>query len=220
MFLPLHQQIIELARPYYSVDDPSHDFEHIKRVLNNALKIQAKEGGDLDIIIAAVSFHDSKNYPKDDPRSAFATQESADLAESKLISLVGYPQEKIAHVKTCIMEHSFSAGLKASTLESKIVQDADRLEATGVISIMRTFASTGQMKRPFYDYNDPFCHNREPDAKSNAVDLFFVRLLKVRDMMNTNTAKEMASVRTQRLELVLEWLADEIDTPRYLTPLM
>jgi uncharacterized protein len=83
---------------------------------------------------------------------------------------------------------------------------------------MRTFASTGQMKRPFYDYNDPFCHNREPDTKSNAVDLFFVRLLKVRDMMNTNTAKEMASVRTQRLELVLEWLADEIDSPRHPAP--
>jgi len=64
---------------------------------------------------------------------------------------------------------------------------------------MRTYSSTGQMKRPFYNKTDPFCENREPDPHQFALDLFYDRLLKVTERMNTKTAKLIAKRRTNFL---------------------
>ena len=90
------------------------------------------------------------------PVMAGGQEESAEGAERILSNLDNYPEEKIDKVKTCIMECSFSKNLDPSSLESAILQDADGLEATGAISIMRTYSSTGQMERPFYNPEDPF----------------------------------------------------------------
>ena len=90
------------------------------------------------------------------------------------------------------------------------MQDADRLEATGAIAIMRTFCSTGQMKRKFYNPEDPFCRNHEPDPLNYAIDLFYKRLLKVKDLMNTKTAIELAEKRTEFLRQFIIQLEKEI----------
>ena len=95
-------------------------------------------------------------------------------------------------------------------LESQIVQDADGLEATGAISIMRTFATTGQMNRPFYNPVDPFCKTREPDAMKNALDLFYERLLRVTERMHTKTAKKISTRRTAFLRKFLKELDLEL----------
>ncbi len=206
----LYDTLKEKAQPFYSSDDPSHDFLHIERVLNNALDIAKVEGGDLDIIVAAAFFHDCVNYPKNHPKSDQSAQESANKAEEALLSIERYPKEKIPHVKTAIAEHSFSLGIKPDLLEAKIIQDSDRLEATGVISTMRTFSSTGQMKRAFYNEKDTFCETREPNPKQYGFDLFYKRLLVVKDMMNTETAKKMAEQRHTFLLNFIDQLKTEI----------
>jgi uncharacterized protein len=211
MEFDLYDIIHTKAKTYATLNDPSHDFQHVIRVLNNAKFIQSHEGGDLDIIVPAVYFHDCINYPKTDPRSKNATAESAATAERELRSIESYPQDKIDAVKTAILEHSFSAGLPASSLESAIMQDADRLEATGTIAIMRVFASTGQFERPFYHVDDPFATNRLVEPLSYAIDTFFKRLLLVGDMMNTPTGREMAKPRTEFLKEFLCQFAYEIN---------
>jgi uncharacterized protein len=155
-------------------------------------------------------FHDLIVYPKDHPDRHKSQTESAEAAEEILNSLVDYPKEKIEKVKTCIFECSFSKGIIPVLLESKILQDADGLEATGAISIMRTYSSTGQMKRPFYESQDPFCENREPDASHFALDLFYERLLKVKERMHTQTAIRIAERRTAFLLDFLEELKLEL----------
>ena len=127
------------------------------------------------------------------------------------INMVGYPKEKIEAVKQCIVRTSFSKGLKAETLEQKILQDADMLEATGAISIMRTFTSGGTMKRALYDPLDPHAKNRATDDFKYSLDLFYSRLLKVQERMNTNKGKEMAFRRTEFLKKFLEEFSLEIE---------
>lgn len=200
--------LIGKAREIIPVDDPSHDIDHALRVLANAELISVYEGGDRDIITPSALLHDAIVYPKDDPRSDQAVDESARVAGEILQAYDRYPQEKIAHVKQAIREHSFSRGIRPQSLESKIIQDADRLEATGAIAIMRTFCSTGQMKRSFYCDIDPFCQVREPG--NYAIDLFYARLLKVADLMNTPTAKGMAVQRTRFMHDFLEQVRKEI----------
>jgi len=204
----LRNRLIEEARRVIGDEDPSHDLDHALRVLGNAECIAQSEGGDLEVIIPAGLFHDAVNYSKDDPRAKYAAEESARVVREILEKFPDYDREKIARVERAVIEHSYSNGIRPESLDSKIVQDADRLEATGAISIMRTFCSTGQMRRKFYNPEDPFCEQREPS--NYAVDLFYKRLLKVRDLMNTETAKRLAENRTRFLYDFLEQLREEI----------
>jgi len=206
----LQDRIKARARTYSCTDDPTHDWSHIQRVLDNACYIAGREGGDLDVIIPAVYFHDAINHPKNDPRADLAPQESADAAENELMAITDYPHEKIPTVKTAIIEHSYGAGITPTLLESKIVQDADRLEATGALSIMRTFCSCGQYKSQFYHTTDPFCQDREPEPLKYALDLFYARLLKVKERMNTQTARDLAERRTEFLKIFLNEVQNEL----------
>lgn len=125
--------------------DPSHDFEHVIRVLNMATKIGKSVKADLDIVIPAALFHDTVVYRKDSPESRNEANESAEVAAQILEKIKNYPKEKIDKVKICIQQCSFTKGIVPDLLESKVLQDADLLESTGVLSIMRTFSSCGHM---------------------------------------------------------------------------
>lgn len=206
----LKKLLIKITKEKIPDTDVSHDFEHALRVLSNAERIAKEENGDLDIIIPAALFHDLVVYPKNHPDDK-SQEESATAAEKILNKLGDFPKEKTEKVKTCILECSFSKEIVPKLLESKILQDADGLEATGAISIMRTYASTGQMKRPFYNLEDPFCKNREPNASLFALDLFYERLLKVTDRMHTKTARKIAKRRTDFLKEFLKEFKLELE---------
>jgi len=205
------ERLIQIAKKYIDSNDPSHDFSHSYRVFLNAIHLAKIEGGDLEIIAPAALFHDLIVYPKNHPNSNNSQRESALATEKILSELENYPKNKIENVVKVIEECSFSQNIFPSSFESKIVQDADKLEATGVISIMRTFCSTGQMKRPLFHEDDPFCTQREPDSKEYALDLFYTRLLKAKDRMHTQTAKLLAIKQTKILEEFLNKLKEELE---------
>lgn len=211
----LREKLIARAKEMVTNDDPSHDWNHITRVTQLVEKLAIAEGADLQVVIPSALFHDIVNYPKDDPRAAQSCDESAAVARQVLESIPEFSKEKIPRVEEAIVQHSFSKGIKPETIEAQVVQDADRLEATGAISIMRTFSSGGLMKRPFYYPDDPFREKNHFDTTGHAVDyaldLFYRRLLKVGDMMNTETAKKIAAGRTQFLHTFLDQLKTELE---------
>ncbi len=214
MDLRLKDHLTSIARQRIPNTDVSHDIQHTLRVLKNAELLANAEGGDMDVVVPAALFHDLVVYPKDHPEKHLSQIQSAEAARAILETLVNhnfnYPHKKIKGVETCILECSFTNNVKHSTLESKILQDADGLEATWAISIARTFSSAGQMAKIFYDPQDPFCKNRKPDGKKYAFDLFYERLLVVESRMYTETAKAMAKTRHEFLKLFLEQLKSEI----------
>ena len=207
----LRNKLINIAKEKIASHDPSHDFEHALRCLTLAEIIAKDEKTDLEVVIPAALFHDIVNYSKNDPKAKYASDESAELAKEILKNIKGYPKYKIDNVGIAIKQCSFSKGIIPTLLEAKILQDADKLEATGAISIMRTFSSTGLMQRPFYHPKDPFCINREPDDHKFAIDLFFTRLLKVGDLMHTKMGKKIAKRRTIFLKEFLNELKKELE---------
>lgn len=207
----LKQLLIDRARQEIKKDDPSHDFLHAARVSKLAEDIAKEEDADQDIVVAAALFHDVIVYPKNHPDSKNEAEESAEYACKILQSISEFPKDKIDNVMTCIQEHSFSKQIIPKLLEAKILQDADKLEATGAISIMRTFASAGQMKTTFYNEADPFCKNRSPEPFNYAVDLFYARLLKVESLMHTKYAKSLAKKRAGFLRIFLQQLSNELE---------
>jgi uncharacterized protein len=190
-------------------NDPAHDFEHVMRVYNNAKKISKEEKANQKLVLSAALLHDIVSYPKSSKRSKFSSIDSA--KKSKLIlKKYDFTTEEIIIVFDAIVDHSFSQNKIPQTLEGKILQDADRLDALGSIGIARVFATSGSLNRPFYNIDDPFCAKRNPDDNLWAVDHFFNKLLKLEFMMNTKSGKIEAKKRTKVLKEFLKQLKNEI----------
>ena len=102
-----------------------------------------------------------------------------------------------------IEAHSFSANIETKSIEAKIVQDADRLDAIGAIGIARCFAVSGALGRPLLHPQDPLCEERNPDDAQYAVDHFYVKLFKLPDTMKTKSARIIA---TKRIDFMREYL--------------
>ena len=190
-------------------NDPAHDFDHVMRVYTNAKKIVKEEKADEKLVLSAALLHDIVSYPKSSKRSKFSSIDSA--KKSKIIlKKYGFSEKEITIVSDAIKDHSFSQNKVPETLEGKILQDADRLDALGAIGIARVFATSGSLNRSFYNIDDPFCTKRNPDDDLWAIDHFFNKLLKLESLMNTRSGKIEAKKRTNVLQEFLKQLKDEI----------
>ncbi|MEJ2681029.1 MAG: HD domain-containing protein [Gammaproteobacteria bacterium] len=190
--------------------DPSHHFDHVKRVVSNALYIQSKEGGNKSTILVSALLHDCVPIKKDDPNSKISSTLSAKNAET-ILKRYSLQDDVIKNVYHCIEAHSFSRRIKPITLEAKILQDADRIDALGAIGIARTFSVSGSINRIMYDSDDPFCEKRAINDKQYSLDHFYAKLLTIADHMQTQTGKIVAKERTLYLEQFLQQLRNEIN---------
>jgi uncharacterized protein len=191
------------------INDSAHDFDHIMRVFKNAQKICKKENVPEKLVLSAVLLHDIVSYPKSDKRSKLSSIKSAEESK-KILKKFNFTKEEIQIISDAIRDHSFSRNKIPSTLEGKILQDADRLDAIGAIGIARVFAVGGYEKRPFYNVKDPFCKGRTPNDKIWTLDHFYRKLLKLESLMNTKSGKIEAKKRTKILKDFLNELKKEI----------
>lgn len=201
---------LDYVYDYFSNDYSGHDFYHTLRVYNLAKKIAIDEGGNIEIISLASLLHDV-----DDRKLVGKGQESFYNTKSFLNSC-SYPKEKIDIICHIISQVSFK-GKDTETpdsIEGMIVQDADRLDALGAISIARTFAYAGNHDMPIHipeskpkmDMSSEEYYNNE----NTAINHFYEKILKLKDLMNTNTAKKLAIHRHKYVEeflkeFYLEW---------------
>lgn len=201
----IEKKVVEVA----TSDDPAHDLLHFKRVVNSAKHICQLEKGCFEIVVPSAWLHDFVIIPKNSPLRSQASRLSAQKAIEYLQS-IQYPSKYYEDIFHAIEAHSFSAGIKAKTLEAKIVQDADRLDGLGAIGIARCFATAGLLKRPFYSLNDPFCVAREPQDLYFTVDHFYQKLFKTAESLQTQAGREEGKRRAKRMKDFLESLKAEI----------
>jgi uncharacterized protein len=208
-FSPLGSLAERLLPQAFAADDGSHDAAHLIRVWKNARRIQAEEGGDLRLLAAAVLLHDCVAVEKNSPLRAQASRLAAEKA-ALLLSAEGWSGPDVAAVSHAILTHSFSANIAPETLEAKMVQDADRLDAIGMVGAARCFYIAGRMGSGLYDPMDPLAENRPLDDKAFAIDHFEVKLFKLADGFRTVAGARMALERTERLRAIRAMLLDEI----------
>ncbi|MDN7489026.1 MULTISPECIES: HD domain-containing protein [unclassified Burkholderia] len=189
--------------------DGAHDTSHLQRVWKNAAAIQAKEGGDAEVLLAATLLHDCVAVEKDSPLRAHASRLSAEKARQVLKSL-DWPDAKIDAVAHAVEAHSFSAGVAPKTIEAKVLQDADRLDAIGMVGVARCFYVAGRMGSALYDPADPHASARALDDTRFAIDHFRTKLLRLSTGFQTVTGTRMAIVRRDRLQRFLDEFSDEI----------
>jgi len=176
--------------------DGSHDIHHFGRVARKALLIYDKTGIKNDefdrvVITCAALLHDVVNIPKDDPDRSQASKLSADYAET-ILNSISFPKQLLGRVKHAIEAHSYSAGIKPTTIEAKCVQDADRLESLGALGIIRAFYVGYMCNRENYCKDDILAKNRQLDDTIYTLDHFNIKIIKLPGLMNTEFAKEIA----------------------------
>jgi uncharacterized protein len=189
--------------------DPGHGPTHLERVVATALRLAAQERARVDVVLPAAWLHDCVHVAKDDPARAQASRLAADHA-LRFLESSGYPAACLPAIRHAIEAHSFSAGIEPRTIEAKVVQDADRLDALGAIGLSRCIAVGATLGRPLYAPVDPFCRSRAPDDRGSSVDHFYAKLLKLAATMQTAAGRREAERRTRFLRSFLAQLESEV----------
>jgi len=189
--------------------DPAHDEQHIARVVATARRLAAGEGADPAIVLPAAWLHDCVTVAKDSPQRAEASRLAA-VAATEFLSQIGYPAEALSGIAHAIEAHSFSAGIPPRTIEARVVQDADRLDALGAVGVARTIALGGARGALLYAAVEPFPIMRQPDDRTSVIDHFYTKLLTLADTMQTATGRAEAAARTAFMRDFLAQLGREI----------
>lgn len=209
------EEIISVVKEYVKNacynDSTGHDWWHIQRVYNNAMLINEKENADKFIIAIIVLMHDLYDHKFYNGNIEEKLEET--LKELNIYNY--FSQSDIENIIDSCANLGFSANIdetKELSLEGKIVQDADRLDAIGAIGISRTFAYGGKRGQPIYEpYNNKIVDAEEYRKKGSKTSIshFYDKLLKIKDLMNTDTAKIIAQERHKYLEAFLQEFLDE-----------
>jgi uncharacterized protein len=205
---PTLAELLEHARSVLD-DDPGHDVEHCLRVAGWTLRC----GGEPRESIAAALLHDIINVPKNDPRRAQASALCAAEAR-RLLPFYGFDAAAIDRIAEAIEDHSYSRGAIPRSQLGRALQDADRLEALGVLGLFRTISTGTRMGARYFDPNDPWAEQRALDDKRYGVDHFFTKLLGLSKTMQTDVGRAEAERRTEYLRVTLDCLSEELGIPR------
>ncbi len=189
--------------------DPGHGLVHVRRVVATATRLCVAEGARGEVVLPAAWLHDCVHVAKDSRERSNASRIAAARAVEYLAE-AGYPSACLPDIRHAIEAHSYSAGIAPRTVEAKIVQDADRLDALGAIGIARCIAVGAALGRPIYQADDPFCAAREPDDTGASVDHFYAKLLKLADTMQTGAGRREAQRRSDFMRGYLDELRSEI----------
>jgi uncharacterized protein len=189
--------------------DPGHGLVHVRRVVATASRLCVAEGARGEIVLPAAWLHDCVHVAKDSPERSSASRIAAARAV-EFLAEAGYPSTCLPDIRHAIEAHSYSAGIAPRTVEAKIVQDADRLDALGAIGIARCIAVGAVLERPIYQTDDPFCAVREPDDSAASVDHFYTKLLRLAETMQTEAGRREARLRSKFMQGFLDQLRSEI----------
>ena len=194
-------------------DGSGHDWWHIYRVWNLAKNIAAQEGADLRIVELSALLHDIADWKFHDGDDTKGPQMAEQfLLENKVAREVIDP---VVEIVATISYKGAGVATPMQTLEGKVVQDADRLDAIGAMGIARTFAYGGHKNRLMYHPDEkPVMHQSFAEYKKNTghtINHFHEKLLLLKDRMNTASAKKMAEGRHQFMQSYLDQFYEERD---------
>lgn len=201
----------EWVREKLARDSSGHDWWHIDRVVRSARTIAQAEGADAFVCELAGLLHDVADEKlNDDPAAARRELE-------QWLASCGIHEAQATHILEIIDTMSFKGGSRPPmrSKEGRVVQDADRLDAIGAVGISRVFAYSGAKGRPIHDPDiaarESMTEEEYRSGRDTAINHFYEKLLKLKDLMNTDTGRAMAEERHRFMETYLARFYDEWD---------
>lgn len=215
------EKIKEIIEKEFSCS--AHNMDHVMRVYNLSLHLAEKENIDLDVLRAATLLHDIARVKEDNDLSGNTDHAilSAKMADSILRGL-DFSEEKIKHIKECIISHRYKTGNEPKTKEAKILFDADKLDTLGAIGIARAFVWVGRNNAKIYTSNidtedyikNNLCgkiNGRIQDKTKHSPQIEFETKSKfLINRLYTKKAKEICRERTEFYKNFLDRLEREV----------
>jgi uncharacterized protein len=199
------------AKALYESADAVHDFDHVLRVLRLAKRIAQAEGADLPTVRAATLLHD---VGRGKAESAGADHAVVAASQAREI-LKDAPPSQVEAVVHAIAAHRFRTDPKPSSLEAKVLFDADKLDAIGAIGVARAFAYGGAHGQRLWapvtsvDVDRWRAQGDDPDAHT-PVHEFVVKLSRIKDHLFTPTGRRIATMRHEAMVAFFERLSKEV----------
>ena len=199
------KEIQSYIKKEFQGESSGHDYWHTLRVWKTAKEIAKKEGGNLFVIELAALLHDIADWKFYGADTKEGSKKARQLLERFRIN-----EDIIKHVCDIIDDISFKgAGVekKIKTIEGKIVQDADRLDAIGAIGIARTFTTGASRGRVLYNPEISLkkeVHDFKKADSYSSIHHFYDKILRLKNLMKTNTGKKLAKERHKFVENYLK----------------
>lgn len=210
---PRHRALWALVAARMPGDDLAHDAEHVRRVTAWCLHLAATEGADVELAGAAGLVHDLVAIPKEHPDRPLGGERSA-AAAAGLLPEVGYAPVEIAAVVEAVRTCSWSRGLEPTGPLGRILQDADRLDAIGVLGLARTWSTAQRMGGGLLAHPEqPWPEEREPDDRRYALDHVARKLQHLAAGMHTTAARIEAERRHAAMMAAVEAFRSEVASP-------
>ena len=197
------------VKDFFANEFSGHDFYHTLRVYNLAKYISDKERCDKELVCLAALLHDVDDY------KIVGKEAEPFYNAKKFLRSENYSENNIDKICRIISQVSFKGKdtVTPDTIEGKIVQDADRLDAIGAIGIARAFTYGGNHNKPMHipdlDYKENMSEEEYYNNVGTTINHFYEKLLKLKDLMNTETAKSLANHRHDYMEAFLKDFYDE-----------
>jgi uncharacterized protein len=217
------EECIKLLKPkveeLFKSESSGHDMSHLERVMNIALYIQSKEGGDRIVVGISAFLHDIHRLEQNKTGKYCSPKESLPIID-ELLKEINLPKELTDKVLNAIEYHEVynwnQDEIKTTEIEALILQDADNVDGTGAMGIARTFAYAGAKNIPLHDSNssiEELCSKNYKEGEGKVetpIELFRHKLLKLGKHMNTKTAKKLTKERDIFMkqfidEFIKEW---------------
>jgi len=205
----------EVQARFTDFSDLAHGFEHVHRVYHLALYLSEQEHADGLIVGMAALLHDLGRTTRGPTRSH--AERSAKLA-AKLLAAYDLPPETLHAILHAILAHSYRHGIEPTTLEARVLYDADRLDSLGACGVLRWAMTPKHGRWPqtrTYHPDDPFALWRVPDGQHYLLDRFLTKLLQLQEAMMTATGRAMAERRIAFLRLYVQELQQELTEGGY-----
>ena len=209
------KEILELVKNYVKNvcenDCTGHDWYHIQRVYNNAILINQKECANefvVEMIVILHDLYDHKFYKGDTEQKIKELFKKLNISKYMDLNDIN----NIAYSSANLGFASNVTGKKELSKEGQIAQDADRLDGMGAMGISRTFTYSGNKKTPIYipgEVQEVEPEEYQLNGSKTAIGHFYDKLLKMKDLMNTETAKNLAEHRHKVTENFLQEFLDE-----------
>ena len=200
---------------FFGKDKSGHSIDHLERTLKYATFLQSKEGGDLLVISISAFIHDIHRIMSDELNRYVSPEESLPVVE-EFIADIKITEDQKNHILHAIKHHeeyNFSSGKKVTDIESKILQDADNLDAIGAIGLVRVLKYGINYNLLEYDPKTPLYNNDFVEGVRDASTIHHIynKLMRLGDNMNTKTAKKISKNKTKLLKDFVDMYVQEFN---------
>jgi uncharacterized protein len=207
----LFEKIKEEAKTYFKNAKGSHDWSHVERVYNLALRIGKKEKADLEVIKLAAILHDIGRKIEDETNGKIDHAEIGAKMAKEILEKYNVEKEKIEKVVYCIQTHRFRKNKIPETKEAKVLFDADKLDSIGAIGIGRAFLFAGEIGAKFYDKDVDVKKIKDYSRDDTVYREYMVKLRKIKNKMFTKEGKRIAEERHRFMVEFFKRLDKEVE---------